>query len=68
MTLQMPDTVVDRVGRVKHSLEAAHQPDAARVAVDGPCPTPGCDARVLTEVRADSSTVECAACGHAFAV
>ena len=68
MTLQMPDTVVERVGRVKHSLDAAHEWGAARVAVDGPCPTPGCDARVLTEVRADSTSVRCDSCGSTFRV
>lgn len=68
MTLHMPDTVIDRVERVKHSLGSEHEPAVARVQVDGPCPTPGCDARVLTEVRADSTTVVCATCGSTFPV
>lgn len=68
MTLQMSDTVLDRVARVKHSIESQNDPGAVQVAVDGPCPTPGCDARVITEVHADSSIVACATCGNTFPV
>ncbi len=64
MTLQLQDTVVDRVERVKRSLASQHQPGAARVTVDGLCPH--CAARVVVEVRADSCCVECDTCGSTY--
>ncbi len=67
MTLHQSDTVIDRVSRVKHSI-AGNDPRVVQVAVDGPCPTKGCDARVIAEVHSDSHTVVCAACGTEFIV
>jgi len=61
----MSNTVIDRASRVKHSI-AGNDPRAVRVAVDGPCPTEGCDARLIGEIHSDSSTVVCEACGTAF--
>lgn len=68
MTLQMPDTIIDRVARVKHTIRGQAEPGAVHVTVDGPCPTPGCDARLIEDVRSDSDAVSCRTCGHDFAV
>ena len=68
MALQTADTIVDRVERVKHSIGGEAQPQAVQVAVDGPCPTEGCDNRIVADVRADLRTVACSSCGGVFGV
>lgn len=69
MTTTAPDTIVERVQRVKHSLGAAGgDPAAVQAAVDGACPKEGCDGRIVATVHADTTSVHCDACGGDFRV
>lgn len=67
-TTEAHGTLLDAVGRAKHTLQAQHSPDAASVTVHGVCPISGCRAMTVTEVRADTDTVTCTECGTAFDV
>lgn len=68
MPTQTTDTIIDRVGRVKHSLEGTGDPRTVQVAVDGLCPAEDCEGRVITTIHADSSAVHCDTCGRSFPV
>ena len=68
MATQTADTIIDRVTRVKHSLEGTGDPRLVQVAVDGLCPADGCDGRVIETIHADSASVHCDACGGTFPV
>ena len=61
-------TVLDAVGRVKHTLIGARGGEAAGVTVHGECPIAGCRSMNIFTVHADSATVTCASCGTAFDV
>lgn len=62
------DTILERVGRVKHSLAGAGDPRTVQAAVDGLCPKDGCDGRIVATVHADSTSVHCDTCGGDFSV
>lgn len=62
------DTIIDRIGRVKHSLVKEAQPRAVQVAVDGHCPEEGCNALLAMVVHSDSASITCTACGGTFEV
>lgn len=68
MPTRTTDTIIDRVQRVKHSLEGTGDPRLVQVAVDGLCPTEGCGARLIETIHADSASVRCDACGKRFPV
>lgn len=59
------DSIVDRAGRVEHSLHQVGDP-TARAAVGGPCPACGSD--VETTLSAETTTITCDACHTAFTV
>jgi formamidopyrimidine-DNA glycosylase len=59
------DSIVDRAGRVEHTLHTVDDA-TAQVAVGGPCPS--CGARVETTLHSDSKTVTCTACGTDFPI
>jgi hypothetical protein len=61
-------TLLDSVGRAKHSLRAMHEPGAAMVTVHGTCPIADCRALTFVEVHADTASVQCSECGTAFDV
>jgi hypothetical protein len=67
-TTEAHGTLLDAVGRAKHTLQAQHSPDAARVTVHGVCPIAECRAMTVLEVHADTDTVTCSECGTAFDV
>ena len=61
-------TLLDAVGRAKHTLVAARGGEAADVVVHGECPIAGCGEITVFTVRADTSAVTCSGCGTAFDV
>lgn len=61
-------TLLDAVGRAKHSLRAMHEPGAAMVTVHGTCPIADCRAITVVEVHADTRSVRCSQCSTAFDV
>ena len=67
-TTEAHGTLLDAVGRSKHTLLSQHSPDAASVTVHGVCPIAGCRAMTVVEVHAGLETVSCSACGTAFDV
>jgi hypothetical protein len=62
------DTIIDRIGRVKHSLRKEAQPRSVQVAVDGHCPEEGCNTLLAMVVHSDSASITCTACGGTFEV
>jgi hypothetical protein len=61
-------TLLDSVGRAKHSLRAMHDPRSASVTVHGSCPIAGCRATTVLQVLADTDSVTCSRCGTDFDV
>lgn len=61
-------TVLDAIGRAKHSLTGARGPDAAVVTVHGECPVAGCRTMNIVEVRSDTEAITCSGCGQTFDV
>jgi hypothetical protein len=61
-------TLLDSVGRAKHSLRAMHDPGSASVTVHGSCPIAGCRGTTVLQVLADTDSVSCSKCGTAFDV
>ena len=59
-------TMVDAVGRARHSLRQMHGPGSASVTVHGTCPIAGCREMNVVEVRADTTSFTCAGCGTTF--
>jgi hypothetical protein len=60
-------TMVEAVGRARHSLQQMHGPGTASVTVHGVCPDAGCHEMNVIEVRADTTSCTCAGCGSTFA-
>ncbi len=60
------DSIVDRAGRVHHSLEGTGDPARVQAAVGGPCPD--CGERVELVLHSDSSSFSCGSCGGRFAI
>ena len=60
------DTMIDAVGRARHSLLAMHDPTSASVTVHGRCPVAGCRAMNVVQVRADTRSFVCSDCGTVF--
>lgn len=61
------ETLVDSIGRARHSLQAMHDPSCATVTVHGRCPSTDCDTISLVEVHADTRDFTCTGCGRSFA-
>ena len=61
-------TVLDAVGRAKHTLAGAHEVGSATVTVHGECPVAGCRTMNVVEVRAGTDSITCAGCGAVFDV
>lgn len=61
-------TVLDAVGRAKHTLTGARGPDAAVVTVHGECPVVGCRTLNIVEVHSDTESITCSGCGQTFDV
>ena len=61
-------TILDAVGRAKHTLTGARGPGSAIVTVHGVCPVSGCDTLNIVEVHADTASVGCTGCGQTFDV
>jgi hypothetical protein len=59
-------TMVDAVGRARHSLQALHGPGTASVTVHGTCPIAGCRSMNVVEVHADTASFTCDGCGTTF--
>ncbi len=47
-------TMVDAVGRARHSLQQLHDPGSASVTVHGTCPIADCRQMNVIDVRADT--------------
>lgn len=62
------DTIIDAVGRARHSLLAMRDPTSASVTVHGRCPVAGCRAMNVVQVQADTRSFTCVECGTLFAV
>ena len=61
-------TVLDAVGRAKHTLTGARGPGSAMVTVHGECPIAGCSTINVVEVHAGTDSITCAGCGQTFEV
>jgi hypothetical protein len=59
-------TMVDAVGRARHSLLAMHRPETASVTVHGTCPIAGCRTMNVIDVHADTRSFTCSGCGTTF--
>ena len=59
-------TMVDAVGRARHSLQALHGPGAASVTVHGTCPIADCRSMNVIEVHDGTTSFTCEACGTTF--
>jgi hypothetical protein len=68
MTLEAPETLLERARRTRGNLAGTGDPRAVRVAVDGPCPSGDCDERIVAQVHADTTSVRCPGCGATFAL
>ena len=66
-TTQTRETLVDAIGKARHSLQAMHDPTSATVTVHGRCPNEDCDTISIVEVRADTDAFTCQGCGQRFA-
>jgi hypothetical protein len=65
---QTHGTILDTVGRAKHSLADAVCGDTASVTVHGACPLGECRTMNIVDVRADTQSITCSGCGRAFDV
>ncbi|WP_375388109.1 hypothetical protein [uncultured Amnibacterium sp.] len=61
-------TVLDAIGRAKHTLAEARDGIAAEVTVHGECPIAECRAMNIVTVAADTPVIACAECGAVFDV
>ena len=61
-------TLLDAVGRAKHTLAEARDGVAAGVTVHGECPLAECRAMNVVAVTADTPSVSCTGCGAIFDV
>jgi hypothetical protein len=61
-------TVLDAVGRAKHTLVAARGGEAAGVTVHGECPITDCRSMNVFTVHTDTTEVICGSCATAFDV
>lgn len=61
-------TLLDAVGRAKHSLANVPGGEAAGVTVHGECPIIGCGEMNVCTVHVDTSSVTCTGCATAFDV
>ncbi len=61
-------TLLDAVGRAKHTLIGTRGGEAAGVTVHGECPIAGCREMNVFTVRTDTTGVTCGGCGTAFDV
>ena len=61
-------TLLDAVGRAKHTLVGTRGGEAADVVVHGECPIAGCGAMSVVTVTAAMTSVACSGCGTAFDV
>ena len=68
MQQQTQGTILDTVGRAKHSLGEALGGDAASVTVHGACPLAGCRTLNIVEVHSATRSITCSGCGQAFDV
>ena len=59
-------TMVDAVGRARHSLQQLHDPRSASVTVHGTCPITDCREMNVVDVHADTRAFTCSGCGTAF--
>lgn len=66
--MRVQGTILDAVGRAKHTLVGARGPDSAVVTVHGVCPAADCRTMNVTEVHADTERITCSGCGQAFDV
>ncbi len=61
-------TLLDAVGRAKHTLVGTPGAEAAGVTVHGECPIAGCREMNVFTVHADTTAVTCSGCATAFDV
>ena len=61
-------TLLDAVGRAKHTLHEARGGEAAGVTVHGERPIAGCSEMNVVTVSSATTSVACAGCGTAFDV
>lgn len=61
-------TILDAVGRAKHTLTGARGPGSAMVTVHGVCPEAECRTLNVVEVHADTASLVCSGCGQTFEV
>ncbi|MGT2424695.1 hypothetical protein [Amnibacterium kyonggiense] len=61
-------TLLDAVGRAKHTLVEARDGVAIEVTVHGECPLAECRAMNVVTVTAETPSVRCADCGTVFDV
>jgi hypothetical protein len=61
-------TMLDAVGRAKHTLADAKDGVAVAVTVHGECPIAECRAMNVLTVDAGTASVACTTCGTAFDV
>ncbi|RIX31160.1 hypothetical protein [Amnibacterium setariae] len=61
-------TLLDAVGRAKHTLVEAKDGVDVGATVHGECPLAECRAMNVVTVSAETATVTCAECGTAFDV
>ena len=66
--MRQQGTILDAVGRAKHTLTGARGPGSAIVTVHGECPVAGCRTMNVVEVHADSTAITCTGCGQVFDV
>ena len=61
-------TVLDAVGRAKHTLVGGRGAEAATITVHGECPGPDCGAISVVQVASTTTTITCSGCGSSFDV
>jgi hypothetical protein len=61
-------TILDAVGRAKHTLIGARSGGPAEVTVHGECPIAECRSMNVVTVTAETASVGCAECGAVFDV
>ena len=61
-------TLLDAVGRTKHTLIGARESEQAGATVHGECPIAGCRAMNVIHVQASTTRVTCSSCGAVFDV
>ena len=65
---QTQGTILDTVGRAKHTLLDSRGPETALVTVHGVCAVSGCRAMNIVEVRSGTTSITCSSCGNCFDV